>query len=119
LIASLAPMRGIGDQRGQATVELVAVLPFVAVIGALLVQAAIAGQSIWLAQSAAGAAARAQAVGNSGERAARAALPDRLERGLRLRPGAGGGVRVSVRVPSLWGGDLGSVDASARMEPQR
>jgi hypothetical protein len=112
-------MRGIGDQRGQAAVELVALLPFVALIGALLVQAAIAGQAIWLAQAAARAAARAQAVGGSTESAARGRLPDRLESGLRVRAAADGGVRLTVRVPSLWGGDLGSVGASARMEPQR
>lgn len=99
--------------------ELVAVLPFVVLIGAALLQAAIAGQSIWLAQSAARSAARAKAVGLSGDRAARKALPDRLERGLRVRAGADGGVRLVVRVPSLWGGDLGAVSATARMEPQQ
>lgn len=112
-------MRGIGDQRGQAAVELVALLPLVALTGAVLLQAAIAGQSIWLAQSAARAAARAEAVGLSRDRAARTALPDRLESGLAVRSAPDGGVRLSVRVPSLWGGSLGSVGAAARMEPQR
>ena len=112
-------MRVISDQRGQAAVELVALLPLVALIGAVLVQAAIAGQSIWLAQAAARAAARAEAVGLSRERAARKSLPDRLEDGLSVRSASDGGVRLSVRVPSLWGGNLGSVNASARMEPQQ
>jgi hypothetical protein len=112
-------MRGISDQRGQAAIELVALLPLVALIGAVLLQAALAGQSIWLAQSAARAAARAEAVGLSRDRAARRSLPDRLEQGLTVRSTSDGGVRLSVRVPSLWGGKLGSVAASARMEPQR
>lgn len=111
-------MRGIGDQRGQAAVELVALLPFIALVGALLVQAAIAGQAVWLAQSAARSAARAQAVGLDRDQAARRTLPSRLERGLRVRP-SGDGVQVTLRIPSLWGGDLGSVGASARMESQR
>jgi hypothetical protein len=111
-------MREINDQRGQAAVELVALLPFVVLVGALLVQAAIAGQAIWLAQSAVRASARAQALGLDREQAARKALPSRLEAGLRVRS-ARDGVRVTLKVPSLWGGDLGAVGASARMEPQR
>ena len=112
-------MRGISDQRGQAAVEIVALLPFVVLMGALLLQAAIAGQWFWLALSAAGAGSRAHAVGLSSDRAARRALPDRLEAGLRVRSVSDGGVRLTVRVPSLWGGNLGSIDASARMEPQK
>lgn len=119
MVASLALMRGIGDERGQAAVELVALLPFVALIGALLVQAAIAGQAIWMAQGAAQAAARARAVGQDRELAARRSLPDRLEPGLRVHAASDGAVRLSVRVPSLWGGDLGSIDASTRMRTQR
>lgn len=112
-------MRGTRNQSGQAAVELVALLPFVALIGALLVQAAIAGQTIWLAQSAARSAARAHAVGGDGPQAARRSLPDRLERGLRLKTGSDDRVKLTLRVPALWGGDLGSVAASARMEPQQ
>jgi hypothetical protein len=119
LKAKLARMRGTVDQQGQAAVELVALLPVVALIGALLLQAAIAGQAIWLGQSAARSAARAQALGKDSERAARRSLPDRLEHGLRVRAGSEGQVSVSVRVPSLWGGDFGSAVASARMEPQQ
>ena len=111
-------MRGIGDQRGQAAVELVALLPFLVLVGLVLVQAAIAGQAMWLAQSAARSAARAQAVGLDREQAARKALPGRLEGGLRVRS-AGDGVRLTLKVPSLWGGDLGAVGAAARMAPQK
>ena len=66
-------MRRIADQRGQATVELVALLPSLAVLLAALWQAALAGQAVWAVTAAARAAARADAVG--GERARRRARP--------------------------------------------
>jgi len=39
-------MRTSGGQRGQATVEFVAVLPLVAVVGFAVWQAAVAGQAM-------------------------------------------------------------------------
>ena len=69
-------------QRGQAAVELVAVLPLLAALLAGLWQAALIGQAAWASASAARAAARAAAVGGSPRSAARAHLPDRLERGM-------------------------------------
>lgn len=102
-------------QRGQATVELVAVLPLLVALGFALWQAAIAGQAIWLAGAAARAAARAAAVGADPTPAARDALPARLEDGLRVRPRDGGGVSVTLRIPSvLTGGTLASTSAEAR-----
>lgn len=112
-------MRGTRGESGQAAVELVALLPLIALVGALLLQAVLAGQALWLCQSAARAAARAQAVGANAELAARRTLPARLERGLQVRPTSGGGVRVRVEIPSVVGADLGSLSDSARMEPQR
>ncbi|HVW18454.1 MAG TPA: hypothetical protein VHB30_09410, partial [Solirubrobacteraceae bacterium] len=49
--------------RGQASVELVALLPIVLLVGAALWQAVVAGQAIWLSGGAARAAARAAAIG--------------------------------------------------------
>jgi hypothetical protein len=100
-------------------VELVAVLPFVALLAMLLWQAAVAGQSAWLAASAARSAARAHAVGLDGAAAARGSLPPRLEHGLLVRSGSDGSVRVRVGVPSVVGaGRLAVVRAEAHFEPQ-
>lgn len=82
-------------------------------------QAVVAGQALWLVGSAARAAARAEAVGADPERAARAALPPTLERGLRVDRIAAGGVAVRVRIPSVLGrGALTTTTARARMEGQ-
>ena|SRR6059036_3868774 len=113
-------MRPIPDEAGQATVELVALLPLLAILAALLWQAAIAGQAMWLAGTAARAAARAHAVGADVSAAAREALPTRLERAARVHARSDGSVAVSVRVPSViadW--HLGTVTARARFAPQR
>jgi len=112
-------MRAAMQERGQAAVELVAVLPFVALLALLLWQLAVAGQAAWLAGSAARAAARAQAVKGDPAAAARGVLPDRLESGLRVHARTDGSVAVSVAVPSVVGhARLTSVGARARFEPQ-
>jgi hypothetical protein len=104
-----------GGEDGQASVEMAALLPLVVLLGALLWQAVVAGQALWLS----GAAARAAAVGGDAEAAARGALPPRLEQGLRVRSAGGGGVRVSVRVPSvLTSGSLTTVDSRAAFPRQ-
>ena len=69
-------------ERGQASVELVAIVPFVLLVGAVVWQLALAGHAAWAGANAARVAARAEAVGRDGERAARSALPSYLERGL-------------------------------------
>jgi hypothetical protein len=96
-------MRARTEQTGQAAVETVALLPLVVLVGALLWQAAVAGQALWLSAAAARAAARAAAVGADAEAAAKGALPPRLEAGVRVRAAAGG-VGVAVGVPSVLGG---------------
>ena len=112
-------MRGRGGERGQASVELVALLPLIAVVALVLWQAAVAGQAMWLAGTAARGAARAQAVGRDPAEAARRVLPARLEHGLRVRPGGGGRVAVGLLVPSvLTGGSLGRVTATTGFRPQ-
>src|SRR5215210_2794649 len=107
-------------ESGQAAVELVAVLPVVVALLAGLWQAALVGHASWSAAAAARAAARAQAVGGDAGRAARAHLPSRLERGLRLVEAGDGRVTVSVRVPSVAGlPHPGRATATAAFAPQR
>jgi hypothetical protein len=88
-------------ERGQASVELVAMVPFALLVGAVVWQLALAGHTAWLTANAARAAARADTVGRSAAAAARSALPDSMERDLEVRRLREGGVRVSVRVPLL------------------
>jgi hypothetical protein len=108
-----------GD-RGQATVELVALLPLVGLLAALLWQALLAGETIWLSGGAARAAARAVAIGADPADAARGVLPARLERGLRVERGRDGAVALVLHVPAALGsGTLASVTARARFEAQR
>lgn len=108
------------DGRGQASVELVAVLPLVAVLALALWQVAVAGQAVWLSGSAARAAARAAAVGTDPLRAGQRVLPDGLARGLRVSAGRDGSVTVRVAVPLVVGhGSLTSFEERARFAPQR
>ena len=104
------------SEEGQASVELVAVLPFVVLVGAVAWQLALAGHTLWLTAHAARAAARAEAVGEDGEAAARSALPRSMERGLRVDSTSGGAVRVQVRVPLLTRSWHGPVAVSAAAE---
>ena len=85
------------SERGQASIELVAALPLVVLLGALVWQLALAGQAAWLTAGAARSAARAEIVGRSPAAAARSALPQSLERGLEVKRLGEGRVRVSVR----------------------
>jgi hypothetical protein len=105
---------------GQAAVELVAVLPIVVLLAAVLWQAVVAGQAAWVAGSAARAAARATAVGGDATHAARRALPESLERDLRVKTDdADGQAEVRVRVPLvIGGGRLTTISAKARFAPQ-
>jgi hypothetical protein len=116
-----APLDPIARERGQASVELVALLPLVAVLVGALWQAAVAGQAVWLAGSAARAAARAAAVGTDARAAARRVLPARLEPGLVVARvgGPGDGVRVTISIPAIVGGGrVGGVSARARLQDQ-
>ena len=90
-------------QRGQASVELVAILPLVLLVGAILWQLALAGHAAWACANAARVAARAEAVGRDAERAARSALPGYLEPGLEVARQRSGATRVEVGVPVLFG----------------
>lgn len=104
---------------GQAAVELVALLPLVALVLAVGYQFVLAGQAVWEARVAARAAARANAVGADAARAARDHLPPSLERGLHVRSEPRGDVRVSLRIPQVLPAvSLGRVAATAHFRPQ-
>lgn len=92
---------GLHPERGQASIELVAVLPFVLLLGAVVWQFALAGHAAWLTANAARAGARAEVVGRDPSAAARSALPGSLEKGLEVDRLPAGGVRVTVRVPIM------------------
>lgn len=96
------PRRRSG-QCGQASVELLAVVPAVLLVGALVWQLALVGHTAWLCAHAARAAARAEAVGADRDRAAASALPASMRSGLLVSraPRPHGAVRVEVAVPLL------------------
>ena len=114
-----SPRFGASDERGQATVELVALLPCLVAVIAAWWQAALVGWAAWGAHAAARAAARAHAVQDDARAAARRHLPADLERGLRVTPGADGEVRVVVRIPSPPAlPSPGHIGAEGHFEPQ-
>jgi hypothetical protein len=94
-------MQRSSSQSGQASVEMVAIIPFVVLAALAAWQIALAGHTLWLTAGAARAAARADTVGASPERAARSALPASMERGLAVERLRVGGVKVQVRMPLL------------------
>jgi Flp pilus assembly protein TadG len=105
-------------EEGTASVELVAVVPFLLLAVVAAAQIALAGQALWSAGVAARAGARAAAVGGDAAAAARSALPSSLRQGARVDEESGIEVRVTVPrlIPSLpsvrvaASSDLGSSD---------
>jgi hypothetical protein len=102
------------SENGQASVEMLAALPFVLLVGAVAWQLTLAGWTAWMSAHAARVAARADAVGRPPEAAARSALPAPLRPGLRVRRRSSGGVEVRVRVPTLFDRATGPIAISAR-----
>ena len=98
-------------QRGAASVELVATLPFLGLALLVAAQIAIAGAALWGAAISARAGARAQQVGGEPASAARRALPPSLREEARVS--AREGVEVRVAVPKLLPG-LPPVAVAAR-----
>ena len=103
----------MSTESGQASVETVAVVPLVLLAAAVAWQLVLVGNTMWLCANAARAAARADLVGLSPERAARSALPRSLERELSVKRLDRGGVRVSVRLPLLVRSWRSPVEVSA------
>jgi hypothetical protein len=107
----------LARERGQASVELLAAVPAVLLVAALVWELALAGQAAWLCANAARAGARARVVGRDARAAARSALPRSLRHGLSVEERAGGAVRVRLRVPLLlrsWQGPV-AIGATARL----
>jgi len=99
----------------KASVELVAVLPALAVCLVIAAQTVVVGWALWSAGNAARAGARAEKVGSDAEAAARRALPGSLRDGAAIR--SGDGVRVRVRVPAIVPGvSLPSVTAASTLD---
>jgi Flp pilus assembly protein TadG len=86
-------------EEGTASVELVAVVPFLLLAILVAAQIALAGQALWSASVAARAGARAALVGGDASAAARAALPPAMRKAVRVEEGDG--VVVGVEVPRL------------------
>jgi Flp pilus assembly protein TadG len=106
--------------RGQTTVELVALLPVLAVLAAGVWQAAVAGHAWWSAGAAARAASRTAAIGGDTRSAALRVVPVRLRDAARVVERPDGRVTVRVPIRAVAGGArLATASATARFEPQR
>jgi pilus assembly protein CpaE len=98
-------VRGRDPQSGQASVELVALLPLIVALALGCWQAVVAAQAWGLAGHAARAAARALVVGSDPAQAARSALPEGWGRRVRVAaPREGGEVTVRVAIPVVVAG---------------
>jgi hypothetical protein len=101
---------------GTASVEMVAVVPFLLLAILVAAQIGLAGQALWSAGVAARAGARAALVGGDAEAAARRALPDSLRDRAEVSDGDAVSVRVVIprllpAMPKL------TVGAKATLEP--
>lgn len=94
--------RRITSERGQASAELVAIIPALLIGVLVAAQIGLIGYALWSAGAAARAGARAAHVGGDVEAAARSALPSPLRDGATVSDEAEVGVRV--RVPALLPG---------------
>src|SRR4051794_23533571 len=90
-------------EEGTASVELVAVVPFLLLAVLAVAQLALAGQTLWSASVAARAGARAAAVGGDPAAAARAALPPSMRRRAKIEDeeNVEGHVEIPRLIPSL------------------
>ncbi len=83
-------------EEGTASVELIAVLPFLLLAVLVAAQIGLAGQALWSAAVAARAGARAALVGGDATTTARRALPPALRREARIEDEDGVSVRVAI-----------------------
>ena len=81
---------------GTASVEMVAVVPFLLLAVLVAAQIALAGEALWAAGVAARAGARAALVGADAEAAARRALPSSMRSGADVSDGDAVAVRVVI-----------------------
>jgi Flp pilus assembly protein TadG len=100
------PAAHIRDPRGQATVEMMGALPFVLLLGLVVLQLLAVGYASMIAGQAAESAALAVAGGGEAEKAARAAVPGWSRARMRIQV-HGRRVQVSMEPPS-------AIDAVAR-----
>lgn len=105
-------------ERGQATVELVALLPIIALLGLGAWQLAISVHTMWEATVAARAAARAQALGEDPKKVVARLLPRGFDADPRVTTADDGAVSVEVVLPAITGGRLTTFTTIARFEPQ-
>jgi Flp pilus assembly protein TadG len=87
---------------GTASVELVALVPFLLLAVLVAAQIGLAGEALWSAGVAARAGARAALVGGDAEAAASRALPSAMRAGAEVS--AGDTVLVRVDIPRLLPG---------------
>jgi hypothetical protein len=109
--------RAVQRERGQASVETVALIPVLVLLTVATWQAALAGWALVSAQSAARAGARAVLAGAAPRPAALAALPAGMRQGV-ITHVAGGRVTVRVHVPAVLPGLAFDVAASAQAARQ-
>jgi hypothetical protein len=103
-------------EQGQASAELLAVVPLLALLALALAQLALAGHAAWSAANAARAGARAAHVGGDAARAALDSLPDHLRGHAEVEDA--GPIRVRVEAPGLVPGvPRIPLAASAALEP--
>ena len=109
-------MRFTARESGQASVELVAVVPILIFVLLAVSQLSIAGYALWSAGLAARAGARAAQVDGDVEAAARSALPGWLRGGAAVEDGEP--VEVTVQAPApVPGGSPIALGARASLEP--
>jgi hypothetical protein len=110
----------MAEERGQASVELVAALPALLLAGLVALQLLAAGYAMTLADGAAEAGALALASGDSAADAARSALPGWAREDVDVSV-AGGTVSVQVRPPSPFAAVARSLEmtSSASARPAR
>lgn len=89
-------------EEGTASVELIAVVPFLLLAVLVAAQIGLAGQALWSAAIAARAGARAALVGGDATVVARQALPPSLRSGAQV--GESDAVSVRVAIPRLLPG---------------
>jgi len=106
------------DERGQATVELVAALPALLLSALVALQLLAAGYAMTLADGAAEAGALALASGGSAADAAREALPGWAEDDVSVAV-EGGKVTVRLRPPSPFGAVAERLEVSSSAAARR